>query len=100
MLLGDTVPCAGNPLVCNCEMRWYKRWYNDGWQDVDEDHIRDTHCVDPTDGREHQIKQVGDGGKIGVVGLSASSQAHEEISSQLALFRYRCPTCTASPRRD
>ena len=23
---------AGNPLVCDCEMRWYKRWYNDGWQ--------------------------------------------------------------------
>jgi len=47
-----------NPLVCNCEMRWYKRWYNDGWQDVDEDHIKDTACVDPTDGREHQINKV------------------------------------------
>ena len=22
----------GNPLVCDCEMRWYKRWYHDGWQ--------------------------------------------------------------------
>ena len=18
--------------MCDCEMRWYKRWYNDGWQ--------------------------------------------------------------------
>jgi len=47
-----------NPLICNCEMKWYRRWYNDGWQDVDEDHIKDTACVDPTDGREHQINKV------------------------------------------
>ena len=39
-------------------MRWYKRWYNDGWQDVDEDHIKDTLCVDPTDGREHRINKI------------------------------------------
>ena len=26
--------CSGNPLVCDCEMRWYKRWYHDGWQVV------------------------------------------------------------------
>ena len=49
----------GNPLVCDCEMRWYRKWYNDGWQDVDEDHIRDTECTDPTDGRAHFITQVG-----------------------------------------
>ena len=39
-------------------MQWYKRWYNDGWQDVDEDHIKDTTCVDPTDGRDHKINKV------------------------------------------
>ena len=68
---------SGNPLVCDCEMRWYHRWYNDGWQvrglnifsdhpkyltdrqDVDEDHIRDTDCTDPVDGREHNIAKVG-----------------------------------------
>ena len=72
---------SGNPLVCDCEMRWYRRWYNDGWQvsckldeiylvtiqkyltdrrqDVDEDHIRDTDCTDPVDGREHNIAKVG-----------------------------------------
>ena len=49
---------TGNPLVCDCEMRWYRRWYNDGWQDVDEDHIRDTECTDPTDGRTHLITKV------------------------------------------
>ena len=48
----------GNPLICDCEMRWYKRWYNDGWQDVDEDHIRDTACTDPSDGKEHNIAEV------------------------------------------
>ena len=26
--------CSGNPLVCDCEMRWYKRGYHDGWQVV------------------------------------------------------------------
>ena len=25
---------------------------------MDEDHIKDTACVDPTDGREHQINKV------------------------------------------
>ena len=49
---------AGNPLVCDCEMRWYKIWYNDGWQDVDEDHIRETECTDPYDGRAHIISEV------------------------------------------
>ena len=48
----------GNPLVCDCEMRWYRKWYNDGWQEVDEDHIRDTDCTDPYDGKEHNIAQV------------------------------------------
>ena len=22
----------GNPLVCDCEMRWYKKWFNAEWQ--------------------------------------------------------------------
>ena len=48
----------GNPLVCDCEMRWYRKWYNDGWQEVDEDHIRDTDCTDPYDGMEHNIAKV------------------------------------------
>ena len=39
-------------------MRWYRKWYNDGWQEVDEDHIRDTDCTDPYDGKEHNIAQV------------------------------------------
>jgi len=47
-----------NPLVCDCEMRWYKRWYHDGWQDVDEDHIKNTSCTDPTDHQEHPIHKV------------------------------------------
>ena len=44
--------------MCDCEMRWYRKWYNDGWQEVDEDHIRDTDCTDPYDGMEHNIAKV------------------------------------------
>ena len=24
--------CLGNPLICDCEMRWYKKWINGEWQ--------------------------------------------------------------------
>ena len=71
--------CPGNPLVCDCEMRWYRRWYNDGWQDVDEDHIRDTECTDPTDGRTHLITQVG---PLSVPGLEA------RITNQVPLMTF------------
>ena len=39
-------------------MRWYKQWYDDYWQEVDEDHIKDTTCMDPVDRHEHQINKV------------------------------------------
>ncbi|XP_023343282.1 leucine-rich repeat-containing protein 15 isoform X3 [Eurytemora carolleeae] len=47
-----------NPLICDCEMRWYKKWFNAEWQEIDQDYIKATHCVDPEDGREHLISQV------------------------------------------
>lgn len=47
-----------NPLVCDCELRWYKLWYTSEWQDIDTDYIKDTHCVDPTDNREHKMADV------------------------------------------
>jgi hypothetical protein len=25
---------TGNPLICDCEMRWYKKWINGEWQVV------------------------------------------------------------------
>lgn len=75
------IPGPGNPLVCDCEMRWYRRWYNDGWQEVDEDHIRDTDCTDPYDGREHNIAKV----RLGTVLTPLST----------ALSRWTCPTCSA-----
>jgi len=39
-------------------MRWYKKWYTAEWQEIDTDYIKQTHCVDPRDKREHLISQV------------------------------------------
>ena len=36
-----------------------QKYLTDRRQDVDEDHIRDTDCTDPVDGREHNIAKVG-----------------------------------------
>merc|ERR1719481_775795 len=47
-----------NPLICDCEMRWYKKWYQGEWQDVDEDHIKNTTCFNPADNRDHAISHV------------------------------------------
>lgn len=47
-----------NPLVCDCEMRWYKKWFNAEWQDIDTDYIKETLCLDQKDGREHVISEV------------------------------------------
>lgn len=47
-----------NPLICDCELKWYKKWYYDGWQDVDTDHLKDITCKDPEDGKEHLLKDV------------------------------------------
>ena len=32
--------CSGNPLVCDCEMKWYKKWWEGDWQKIDTDHIK------------------------------------------------------------
>jgi hypothetical protein len=47
-----------NPLVCDCEMRWYKQWYENEWQEIDKDYIKETSCIDPVDHHEHKIKEV------------------------------------------
>jgi len=44
-----------NPLVCDCEMKWYKKWYISDI--VDTDHIKDITCKDD-DGEEHLMKDV------------------------------------------
>jgi len=47
-----------NPLICDCEMKWYKRWWGSGWQNVDTDHLKDITCKDVEDGKEHLMKDV------------------------------------------
>ena len=49
---------AGNPLVCDCEMKWYKRWWMGDWQKIDTDHIKEIKCLDPEDNTEHIMKDV------------------------------------------
>jgi len=47
-----------NPLVCDCEMKWYKKWWMSGYQSVDTDHIKDITCKDVEDGKQHLMKDV------------------------------------------
>ena len=47
-----------NPLICDCELRWYKQWINDEWNPVEETWLQDTHCKSPRDGKEHVISEV------------------------------------------
>ena len=47
-----------NPLVCDCEMKWYKKWWMSGYQSVDTDHIKDITCTDVSDGKKHLMKDV------------------------------------------
>jgi len=48
----------GNPLVCDCEMKWYKRWWEGDWQKIDTDHIKEIKCLSPEDNSEHVMKDV------------------------------------------
>lgn len=70
--------------MCDCEMRWYRKWYNDGWQEVDEDHIRDTDCTDPYDGKEHNIAEVSIEGPVS--SLIALSHVSHSSSFYLSAF--------------
>lgn len=47
-----------NPLICDCEMKWYKAWWMSEYQSVDTDHIKDITCKDVDDGKEHLMKDV------------------------------------------
>lgn len=47
-----------NPLICDCEMKWYRAWWMSEYQSVDTDHIKDITCKDVDDGKEHLMKDV------------------------------------------
>ena len=48
----------GNPLKCDCELRWYKQWINDEWNEVEETWLKKTICTNPRDGKQHYISEV------------------------------------------
>ena len=49
---------AGNPLVCDCELRWYKSWIDEEWNPVEEEWLKETFCEDPRDNKQHNIAEV------------------------------------------
>ena len=49
---------VGNPLVCDCELRWYKQWIEDEWNPVEEQWLKETSCKSPRDGKRHNIEEV------------------------------------------
>ena len=48
----------GNPLVCDCELRWYKQWIESEWNEIEETWLRETTCKDMVDDKIHVISEV------------------------------------------
>lgn len=47
-----------NPLVCDCELRWYRQWIEEEWNAVEEEWLKATFCEDPADNMRHNIAEV------------------------------------------
>jgi len=45
-------------LVCDCDLRWYRQWIEEEWNEVEEEWLKDTYCTDPADRLEHNIAEV------------------------------------------
>ena len=48
----------GNPLLCDCELRWYHQWIDEEWNPVEEEWLKETYCKDPADNMRHNIAEV------------------------------------------
>ena len=48
----------GNPLICDCELRWYHQWIEEEWNPVEEQWLKETFCKDPADNQRHNIAEV------------------------------------------
>ena len=48
----------GNPLICDCELRWYHQWIEEEWNPVEEGWLKETFCKDPADNQRHNIAEV------------------------------------------
>ena len=49
---------SDNPLECDCELRWYRQWIEEEWNEVEEKWLKETTCKDPKDGKMHNIREV------------------------------------------
>ena len=44
--------------MCDCDLRWYRQWIEEEWNEIDEEWLQETTCKDPADGKEHNIAEV------------------------------------------
>lgn len=56
--LSDSIHVVGNPLLCDCELRWYHQWIEEEWNPVEQEWLKDTYCEDPADKKQHNIAEV------------------------------------------
>ena len=45
-------------MVCDCELRWYRQWIEEEWNEINPEYLKDTFCKDITDNKEHNIAEV------------------------------------------
>ena len=48
----------GNPLVCDCDLRWYRSWIDEQWNEINDKFLKETICKDVADNKEHNIAEV------------------------------------------
>ncbi len=53
-----TLDISGNPLVCDCDLRWYRQWIQEEWNEIEQEWLSVTDCKDPADGDKHNIAEV------------------------------------------
>lgn len=47
-----------NPLICDCELRWYRQWIDEEWNEIDAKWLKETHCEDVSDKKQYNIAEV------------------------------------------
>ena len=44
--------------MCDCDLRWYRQWIDEEWNEIEDEWLKETSCVDPADRQEHNIAEV------------------------------------------
>ena len=44
--------------MCDCDLRWYRQWIEQEWNEIEEQWLQETFCQDPADEKEHNIAEV------------------------------------------